>query len=1033
MLRTALLASVAGAAALTVPTFAAAQSSEEVAVGEIVVTGSRIRRPDLTSVQPLQVITTQSMEKRGFTNVADALNDLPSSGVPISPVGDQGSFGVGRNFINIFNLGTNRTLTLVNGRRFVGGNPASIFTGAAAGGQVDLNVIPTGLVERIETIQAGGSAVYGSDAIAGVINVITRTDFEGVEIDGQYGISDRSDAEEYRGRITVGQRFLDDRLSLSGSYEYNETSALGYNDRARTREQMLFAVNPANVNGTDGIPGSVPIFNRRIPEVTLGGLPYRANAAGTAIAGTASSNVIRLPDGSLAQFGPGGALIPYNFGTFYSASVASGGDGLNLGDLSSLLSPVKRHVATAFAKYDLTDNIRINGEFFYSEFSAVEPYNQPIYNAPLFGGNSAALRMSTANPFLPAASRAILLSQTTPLPADPANPGERIFFLSRASVDIGNNKTEADGDTWRGVLAIDGDLNFLDRDFFWSASFTQGQATGSFTSPNIVQSRFLQAIDVIRDGSGAIVCRDPAARAAGCAPLNLFGQGSPSQAALDYVGVQFESEYNILQTVYEANFGGDLLQLPGGMWSFAAGVEARYEKSDFNPNEPQELGVGRSAAITALTGKFDTKEWYAETLVPIFGDEFSFPMLHRLEVEAAYRKVDHSQAGKDDAWSYGGRWFPIQDLMIRGQKSRSFRAPAITELFLPNATSFMTATDPCDFRNINSGPNPATRAANCRAAFQALGLPANFNLTSQVQAATVQGSQAGNPALENEIAKQWTLGFVYQPSFVPGLAISFDWANIKLKGAISNFNLTSILQVCYDSPNPPADACGRFQRGNSNTDATTGQGQILTNGAATGTGATATGPSTGYINAGYLNFEGFTAGIDYRTDLADVLGGAMGGWFGGDPGRLEFNFDLYHVERQETSVTGLGFDLNRDQGEIGNAKWRWKLETNYDRGPLSVNWTINWFDESQFNNDFTLETRYPLRVDDYFLHDVGVTYDLADWTKRWGVGLDNLRARLVVRNVFDEEPPIYATGSANAYGSYDFLGRYYVLGLTARF
>lgn len=1028
LLRTALLASAAAAAALAAPSFAAAQE-----VDEVVVTGSRIRRPDLTSVQPLQVITTQKMENRGFTNVADALNDLPSAGVPISPVGDQGSFGVGRNFINIFNLGTNRTLTLVNGRRFVGGNPASIFTGAAAGGQVDLNVIPTGLIDRIETIQAGGSAVYGSDAIAGVINVITRSDFEGVELDAQYGISDRNDAEEWRGRITVGKRFFDDRLSLSGSYEYNETSALGYVDRARTREQLTFANNPLNTSGSDGIPGAIPIFNRRIPEVTLGGLPFRANAAGNNVAGTSAANVIRLPDGRLAQFGAGGALVPYEFGDFYQASIASGGDGLNLAELSSLLSPVERHVATAFARYDVTSNIRINGEFYYSKFDAEEPYNQPIYNAPLFGGTSSALVFSTANPFLPAASRDILLNQPTPLPADPNNPGERLFALSRASLDIGTNKTTADGETWRGVLAIDGDLQFLDRDFFWSASFTQGEATGSFTSPNIVQTRFAQAIDVTRDGSGAIVCRDPAARAAGCVPLNLFGYGSPSQAALDWVGVQFESKYKILQTVYEANFGGDLFELPAGAWSFAAGVEARYEKSDFNPNEPQELGVGRSAAITALTGKFDTKEWYAETLVPVFGNDFSFPLLHRLEFEGAYRKVDHSQAGKDDAWSYGGRWHPIADLMIRGQKSRSFRAPAITELFLPTATSFMTATDPCDFRNINSGPSPAIRRANCQAAFQALGLPPDFNLVSNVQAATVQGATAGNPALENEIAKQWTLGFVYQPSFVPGLAISFDWANIQLEGAISNFTLTSILQVCYDSPNPPADACSRFQRGNSTTDPVTGQGQILTNGAPTGAGATATGPMTGYINAGYMNFEGFTAGIDYRVDLADWLGGAFSNWFGGNPGQLDWNFDLYHVERQETSVTGLGFDLNRDQGEIGNAKWRWKLETSYNRGPLSVNWTVNWIDESSFNNDFTLETRYPLKVDDYFLHDLGVTYDLADVTKRWGLGLDSLRARLVVRNLFDEEPPIYATNAANAYGTYDFIGRYFVVGLTGRF
>jgi hypothetical protein len=169
------------------------------------------------------------------------------------------------------------------------------------------------------------------------------------------------------------------------------------------------------------------------------------------------------------------------------------------------------------------------------------------------------------------------------------------------------------------------------------------------------------------------------------------------------------------------------------------------------------------------------------------------------------------------------------------------------------------------------------------------------------------------------------------------------------------------------------------------------------------------------------------------VDLADWLGGAFGGWMGGDPGALQWKGNLYHVKRQETSVTGLGFDLNRDHGEIGNAKWRWKLDTSYDRGPLSVNWTINWIDRSKFNNDFTLETRFPLAVDSYFLNDVGVTYDFEDVFEGYGVSLQNLRARLVVRNVFDEEPPIGATNSTSAYGTYDFIGRYYVFGLTARF
>ena len=827
MLRTALLGSVATAACLAIPTFAAAQEKTGVDVSEIVVTGSRIRRTELTSALPLQVITSDTIDKRGFTNVADAINELPASGIPANPIGDQASFSVGRNFVNIFNLGTNRTLTLVNGRRFVGGVPGSLFVaGNTAGGQVDLNVIPTGLVDRIETVQAAGSAIYGSDAIAGVINIITKTDYEGIEIDGQYGISSRNDAESYRGRIIAGHKFLDDKLQVMGSYEYNQTSALAFTDRPVTARQIAFANNPANRTGADNIPGSILIENRRIAELTTGGLPFRTG-------GSALSGQLVIPGAAgaapvFAQFAPDGTLTPYNQGTFYQATINSGGDGLNLAELSSLQSPVKRHVATAFIKYDLLPNVRLSSELLYSKSNAVEPFNQPIFNASVFGGNSAALQFSTANPFLTSQARGILLAQPVALPADAASPGDRLFFLDRASVDIGSNKTTSESETYRGVFAVEGDLDVLDKSYFWNASANVGETKGSFRSPNIDQSKFLLAIDAVRDASGNIVCRNVAARAAGCAPLNMFGLGAPSAAALAYVGVQFESLFKIQQSDYEFNFGGPIYTLPAGDLSFAAGYEFRLEKSDFNPNDPQERGVGRSAAIAGLVGKFHTSEFYGEALLPIFGGDFTFPGLRRLEFEGSYRSIDHSVAGKDHSWSYGGRWSPIEDLTFRASKSRSFRAPAITEIALPASTSFFTATDPCDSRNINSGPNPTQRLANCQAAFTALGLPANFQLTSQVQVATVQGTTAGAPTLQNEVANQWTAGFVYQPHFAPHLAIHFDWVHIDIKDAIANFNLTSILQVCYDSA-PGQDACSRFERGTS-ASATTRQGQILTAG-----------------------------------------------------------------------------------------------------------------------------------------------------------------------------------------------------------
>jgi len=1019
MLRTALLASVASAACLAVPTLThAAEAAKAVDVGEIVVTGSRIPRADLTSVQPIQVLTAESMDRRGFTNVADALNEIPSAGIPISPIGDQGSFGTGRNFINLFNLGSNRTLVLVNGRRFVGGNPASIFTGANAGGQVDLNSIPTGLVDRIETIQAGGSAVYGSDAIAGVINIITKTEYNGVEVDGQYGISDRSDAESWRGRILGGRKFLDDKLSLTGSYEYNETSALAFTDRPVTARQIVFANNPANTGGTDNIPGSILYQNRRIPELTAGGLPWRN-------AGATLANQLSIVDPNnpaarvFAQFAPNGNLVPYNQGQFIQASIASGGDGLNLAQLSSLQSPVKRHVANGFAKYDVTDHIRLTGELLYAKATSVEPFNQPIFNSSLFGGTSAPLQFSTFNPFLSAATRAQILSQPTPLPADPAHPGEVLFFLDRASTDIGSNKTSSEAETWRGVLNLEGDGEISGHNYFWNVSGNWGKNNGTFQSPNIDQSKFVQAINATKDATGAIVCADAAARAAGCQPLNLFGLGARSQAALNYVQVQFVSEFELKQTDYQANFGGDLWQLPAGAWKASVGYEYRKEESSFQPNDPQRLGIGRSAAITAISGGYHTNELYAETTLPVFGRDFNYPLMRRLEFDGSYRKIDNSVAGNDKAWQYGVRWYPIDDLLIRAQKGRSFRAPAITETSLPTATSFFTATDPCDKNNINAGPNPAARAAACQADFVKLGLPANFQLTSQVQAATVQGTTSGNPTLKNEVAEQVTVGAVYQPHQVPGLELHADWLHINLTNAIANFNLTSILQVCYDSPSRPADACNRFVRGAASTGARAGQ--ILSSGEPTA----GNGPSTGFINAGYTHFEGLTMGGSYHVDLTDW--GAK--WFDGNPGQIQAKTEIFHLKRLETSVTGLGFDLNRDHGEIGAPKWSYNFQIEYLRDPFTVTWVTNYLSRSKFNNDFTNETRAPLTVAPYYLHDLTFTVDLTKWAEMAHVGFSRAEARFIVKNVFDSEPPYGTTGI----GVYDVIGRYYQFGLTGRF
>ncbi len=999
LLRLVLLSSAA------VPAVAGAQAP---AVEEIVVTGSRIPRPNLTAVQPLQVIQGERLDQRGFINLADALNEEPTMGVPVSPISDQATFGTGRNFVNLNNLGSNRTLVLVNGRRFVGGNPASIFTGAPAGEQVDLNLMPTAFVERIEIVQAGGSAVYGSDAVAGVVNIVTRSAFDGLEADVRYGQADGYD--DWRGRLAAGRTF--GRLNLMASYEYSRTSALSFADRDFGAEQLAFAANPANTSASDNVPGAILIADRRIPETTLGGLPFRLAAGANPVQPLTilSSTGARVS----AQFGPGGALIPYDAGRFYQSGTASGGEGLDLAPFTSLVAPVERHVATGFATYNFSENVRAKAEWTYAKVNSSEAFNQPIMNAPVLSGTSSFLTLSTSNPFLPAASRAAILAQPTPLTPDPRAPGEVVFQFSRTSPELGTNGVRSTSETFRGLLALEGDFEVAARPGFWNLSYNQGQIEGRFSSSNINQVRFTQAVDVIRDAAGAPVCRDVTARAAGCAPLNLFGQGAPSAAALAWIGVDFVTDFKILQTVYEANAGLDVAQLPAGPWQVVAGLEARYAKSDFSPNEAQRGGVGRQAAITSTTGKFDTQELYVETRVPLLGGDVTLPLVEQLEVEGAWRAIDHSRAGKDHAWSMGGRWTPTSGITFRAQRGRSFRAPAVTELFLPRATVFHSGViDPCDARNIGGGPSPTARRANCEAAFQALGLPTGFQLTAQTT--NPAGTNEGNPNLENETARQWSAGVVVQPHPVPGLEFTFDWTEVRITDAISAFTLTNVLQACYDGGDPAA--CSRFQRGRAALTVATRRGQVLATGEAVGDGSTAAGAATSYVNAGYVDFQGFTAAAKYGADLG--------------PARLDFDLQVVRLKRLETSINGLGSDLNRDQGEIGAPKWRWKLESAAEIQNLRLLWVTSWIGASRFNNDFTFEGRYPLGVDDYFLHDAAVSYDL----DAPGLGLRSVRAQVAVRNLFDKAPPYGAVNpdARATAGTYDALGRYVQASLTARF
>ncbi|WP_297696652.1 TonB-dependent receptor [Phenylobacterium sp.] len=992
MLRPALLASAA-IASLAAPHLAYAQQAAAnpapggVDVSEIVVTGSRIPRPDLTSDKPVAMVTSQYLQDKGITNIANAVNDLPAVQGSITPAGAQGSFGTGRNFIDLFNLGSQRTLTLVNGRRFVSSQAASLFSGSSPGNQVDLNELPTAFLDRVEEVPATGAAVYGSDAIAGVVNLIYKEKFEGILLDAQYGASSRHDYPSSHITAAVGHDFLDGRLNLALDFELDRTGSLNQTQRPETAAQFSFAANPLNKTSSDGIPASILIRDRRVPEVTEGGVAFIKNTF-------TLGSLVTVPDPNNpgqrvpAQFAPDGTLVPYNTGTFFQPSIASGGQGLNLAPLTSLETPVHRKLGQFIARYEITPHIRLHATVFYSDDKSTAPVNQPIFQSALFGGTSGNLPISIDNPFLTAQARQNIVAS---LPT-----GTTTFFLARASTDIvGLSSVVSETKAYDASATLEGDFNTLDRDFTWNITASHGQTKAFFISPGINQANFALAVDAVTNpANGQIVCRSTLTNPTnGCQPLDLFGKGAPSAAALKFIDAQFRSDDKDTQSDIEANLTGTIWKLPAGNWGFNVGYEHRKEEATFTPNDNARLGVGRSVPISAAAGSYNTNEYYVESLLPVFGGDFS-PLWagQKLEFEGAYRKVDNSLAGKNEAWSYGGRYSPIEDITFRASRSETFRAPAITELFLPPATAFSLATDPCDAANINAGPNPATRAANCAADFAKLGATLT-GFKSTIQVASQPITTSGNPNLKNEEGKSWTYGIVIQPRFAPGLALAWDYVHIDITNAIVNFNATAILSTCFDSPSHPADVCSRFVR-----DAT---GQITT-------------VNAGFVNAGFTNFAGDTYEVSYTRDLNDLPFVHMDRPLG----NLGIDWNVFHTRRQKTSVSGTGFDLSDTEGTIGNARWKYLLHVRYTYDNLRVTWTTHFIQHSLFDRTFTIENRDILQVGDYYTHDLTMQYKFPH----------ELTVRAGVDNILDKQPPFPTVGI----GTYDQVGRYFFVGVNWR-
>ncbi len=980
-------AALFGAAAMAqgVEPLAVSEAPEIAEEGDTVpVTGPRIRRSQTDLPAPVTVVNADFFADRGLVSAAGALNQITSinPALNLAP-GDGSSSGSGQQFPSLFGLGEGRTLTLVNGRRFV---TTSSGLGDA---QVDANVIPVGLIDRIEVVQAGGAAVYGSDAIAGVVNYILKDDFEGLELDVIGTFGDDTEFDEGAVRATWGMNFADGRGNIAINAEYAKTEPLQFTDRPFTNLGRVTAANPADTGPNDGIPSVQEVLDARFWEFNENGLLFFPPAPfPTAIASVGGGPV---------QFGEGGTLIPYDTGTVFGIPFASGGDGYRFADLASLRTGVERLSINAISHYDIADNVRLSGEFLYANTEGVEqptPYSRTVLNPS--GSGAGALTIIAGNPFLPPQTLGALVS------ADPAFGFGRPFFLSKIFPDARNSNDQInETDTYRAALSLDGDFAFADRDFYWSVSGSYGRVEGSLRNWQIDRVKFDAAAFPIQAGP-TIQCLvnidgDPTNDDPDCVPLNPFGPNSITDEVRDYINVRAGNDYTNEQIDILATFGGSIIDLPAGPLDFSVAYEHRREEAEFVPLEANQLGLfGTGTPELPQSGEYNTNEFSLEVLVPILRGDFALPLVRDLEFSGAYRYVDNSIAGEENVYNLGLRWEVFDGLTLRGSQSRNFRAPTLTQLLAPQSVTLSAiGIDPCDADRIDGGPNPAARRANCEALFAAnpqFGDLATFQDPAEnFQVASV--TSGGNPDLRNEVSDTTTYGVVFEPNFIPGLTITADRIEIDLEDGLSAFETQDFAATCFDNAPQPAEACAAFTR-LAMTDGTNPAGTIVT-------GRTTT------FNAGVIQYEGEVYNVTYDIPLDGRIAGIRGD--------LTLAAEATHTSLLTTSVTGDTF--TRTDGTAEQPDWVTRYNFIYTVDDFRANWQIQNLSEVDAAPDATIENNPNPRLDSNTVHSISIQQGLGDV----------LTLRAGVTNLFDKEPsyPNFAYG--------DIFGRRIFVGLNARF
>ncbi len=982
--RDKLLSSTFIAAAMLMTSAASAQTTAATAdESAIIVTGSRIASATLTSASPLQVVDQTAIESTGAANLQEVLLQSPVFGSPaVSRTNSNFSTsGAGLATIDLRNLGTSRTLVLVNGRRFVSGSPNDQA--------VDLNTIPTAFIKRIDILTGGASSIYGSDAVAGVVNFIYKTDFEGAEFNAQTGISELGDDVRYQFNGTIGVNSKDGRGNVMAYVGYSKDGAVYSRDRATSAiDQASLGVN--NGDPADFFKVQRPFFSSFAPQGRFFG-----GASGLTV-GTFDANG--------------------NFITGFSSngSATRAPDGFNRSAFRTIAIPVERFLIATRANYELAPSINVfmEGTFAKSHVETVlEPF--PVSSSGtngIFQGSGGFFPVQQRigetifnNPFVPAPLLALL--------TDRDGDGLKDVSFTRRLSDIANRGNIADRTTYRIVVGLNGEVF---NGWNWDISYNYGRTDDNQTSTGQVNLANFRSALVVTQVNGVLVCADAQARAQGCVPANVFGRNTLSTAAASYVRADGNRTSFADQNVVTANLSGNLLENPlgAGPLGLAVGGEYRKERSAAAFDALQQAGLNGGNAIPNTSGAFDVKEGYAELRLPLLADR---PFFKELTLRGAFRVSDYSTIGTVYSWNYGGEYSPVEGVRFRVVSARATRAPNVSELFQGLSQTFPTGlSDPC------AGITPQTTGTlgdTCRsfpgvnaniASNVSTAFPNGQFVRTQADLQGISGFDGGNPLLKEERADTLTIGAVIAPTqiaFLRGFSFTVDYNKTRIKGAIVSTPRQFILDQCF-----------RFGRQEFCQFVTRRPGLE---------GANSPG-SLQFINSGSTNSGGiFNSNIDATVNYVRDINADL---------RANISLAYTHVLNGYLIPTP-GSDPDYFSGEIGAAKDRFLLTIGARYKAVTFQYrgtyTGRSYLDDQFVNGYDISRRSPLvAVGARYVSDLQAQFEVGQHYQFYA-GVNNLtgtKAPLIPSNL-----PGNVTGAETDSGTYDAIGRRYYAGIRLKF